>query len=393
MRIAVIGLGKAGLPLAAVIADSGFDLIGVDVDAGRCEDINHGVNPIPEEAGLDELIRIHGGKELLATANYEDVRECRAYIIIVPLFLDKDVNPDFRILEDATRCVGKLLKTGDLVVLETTVPPMTTATLVRQWLEDASGLSLESGEFYLAHSPERIMTGHSISRLKAFPKVIGGVTEASGGRAFEVYSQFIPDLHMVSSATLAEFIKVIEGCYRDVNIALANELLKIADELDIDFYESRAYANHDYCDIHLPSTGVGGHCIPVYPWFLIKRMEEQEKFDRSSLLRISRTLNDQMIDYWAEKIILACMKLNKPLGDVRICINGITFRSGVKELYHSRNLALSRLLMEKGLDVFVYDELFTREEIENMGLRFGHVGDADLIFNAFSLEIITKEVS
>ncbi|MCW7076624.1 MAG: hypothetical protein OCU18_04955 [Candidatus Syntrophoarchaeum sp.] len=224
MKIAVIGLGKAGLPLAAVIADGGF------------------------------------------------------------------------------RSVGKILKKGDIVVLETTVPPMTTATL-------------------------------------------------------------------------------------------ANELLKIADELGIDFYESRAYANHDYCDIHLPSTGVGGHCIPVYPWFLIKAMEEREKFDRSNLLRTSRTLNDQMIYYWAEKILLACMKLNKPLSDVKICINGITFRDGVKELYHSRNLALTRLLMEKGLNVGVYDELFTGEEIENMGLKSCEVEEADLVFNTFSLELTTKEVT
>jgi len=391
VRIAVIGLGKAGLPLAAVIAERGFDVIGVDVDAGRCEDINRGVNPIPEEMGLDELIKIHGGKELVATASYEDASECNAYIIIVPLFLDKDVNPDFKILEDAFRSVGKILKRGDLVVLETTVPPMTTATLVSGWLEDASGLSLESGEFYLAHSPERIMTGVSISRLKSFPKVVGGVNRESGIRAHDLYEGFIPSLHPVSSSGVAEFIKVIEGCYRDVNIALANELLKIADELDIDFYEARTFANHEYCDIHLPSTGVGGHCIPVYPWFLVKAMEEREKFYASILLRTSRTLNDQMIDYWAEKILLACMKLTKPLSDVKICINGITFRSGVKELYHSRNLALTRLLMEKGLNVWVYDELFTGEEIENMGLKFGKIEDADLVFNAFSPEVTTKE--
>ncbi|CAD6492255.1 MAG: UDP-N-acetyl-D-mannosamine dehydrogenase [Candidatus Argoarchaeum ethanivorans] len=390
MRIAVIGLGKAGLPLAGVIAERGFDVIGVDIDERRCEAINSGENPIPEETGLGDLIRNRGGKELFATTRYEGARKCNVFIIIVPLFIDEDRNPDFRILEGAFRSVGKILKKHDVVVLETTVPPMTTEKLARMWLEEASGLSLESGEFYLAHSPERIMTGFSISRLKKFPKIVGGVNRESGVKAFDVYKEFIPSLHMVSSAKVAEFVKVIEGCYRDVNIALANELFKIANEINIDFLEARKYANHEYCNIHLPSTGVGGHCIPLYPWFLIKEMEKREKYDYSTLLRTSRVLNDQMINYWAEKIVLACMKIKKPLADIEICISGITFRDGVKELYHSRNLALAKALMDKGLNVQVSDELFTRDEIEGMGLKFGNAKEADIVFDSFKLEITTK---
>ena len=388
MRVGVIGLGKAGLPLAGVIAEHGFDVIGVDIDDRRCEEINSGKNPIPEEPDLGDLIRIYGGRELLATTKYKDARECNLFIIIVPLLIDEDKNPDFRILEDAMKSIGRILKPQDLVVLETTVPPMTTERLARTWLEEASGLSLESGEFYLAHSPERIMTGFSLSRLKEFPKVIGGVDRESGIRAFDIYKEFVPNLHLVSSARVAEFIKVIEGCYRDVNIALANELFKIADEIDIDFYEAREYANHQYCDIHLPSTGVGGHCIPLYPWFLIKEMEKREKYDYSRLLRTSRVLNDQMINYWVEKIILACMKIKKPLADLKICISGITFRSGVKEVYHSRNLALAEALMERGLNVHVFDDEFTEEEIHSMGLKFGRREDADLVFDSSRLEMI-----
>jgi UDP-N-acetyl-D-mannosaminuronate dehydrogenase len=184
---------------------------------------------------------------------------------------------------------------------------------------------------------------------------------------------------------VAEFIKLMEGCYRDVNIALANELFKISGELGINFYEAREYANHEYCHLHMPSTGVGGHCIPVYPWFLIKCMEEREKFSYSELLRTSRTINDEMIEYWAGKIILECLKVNKPLDDVKICIKGITFRQGVKQLYHSRNLALVKLLMEKGLNIFVYDELFSEEELEKMGLRGISPDEADLIFDSSEL--------
>jgi len=385
LRVAVIGLGKAGLPLAAVIADSGIEVIGVDLDEEKCGMINSGKNPIPEETGLDELIRKHGGRKLKATPDYEGAADCDAYIVIVPLLLDDLKNPDFRILESAFRGVGRILKKGDIVVLETTVPPGTTETLVREWLEEGSGLKL--GEFYLAYSPERIMTGYSISRLREFPKVIGGVDEESGRRAYKLYSKFIPNLHLVSNARTAEFIKVIEGCYRDVNIALANELFKIAEELGVDFYEAREKANHEYCHIHLPSTGVGGHCIPVYPWFLIREMERREKYDHARLLRVSRELNDEMINYWAERVVLECMKVNKPLSEVKICIKGITFRKGVKEIYHSRNLALAKLLAEKGLDVGVYDEMFTPEEVKELGLEWREPEEADVVFDCFELRL------
>jgi len=384
--LAVVGLGRAGLPLAAVIADSGFKVIGIDVDKKKCEMINRGVNPIPEETGLDELIKKHAGKNLVATPRYEDAANCEVFIIIVPLFVDEGYNPDFRVLENAFRNIGKMLKKEDLVVLETTVPPMTTEIMARKWLEEESGLTL--GEFYLAYSPERIMTGYSISRLREFPKVVGGVDKESGMKAFEIYKNFVPNLHLVSSARVAEFIKLMEGCYRDVNIALANELFKIANESGIDFYEARKYANHEYCHIHLPSTGVGGHCIPVYPWFLIKGMEKREKFSYAKLLRTAREVNDEMVEYWAEKIIVECLKIDKPLKDVKICIKGITFRKGVKELYNSRNLALAKLLMKKGLNVFVYDELFSRDEVEKMSLKWIDPDEADIVFDCFELKMV-----
>ena len=194
-------------------------------------------------------------------------------------------------------------------------------------------------------------------------------------------------MHLVSSARMAEFIKIIEGCYRDVNIALANELFKIAGELGVDFYEARKYANHQYCHIHLPSTGVGGHCIPVYPWFLIKEMERKGKFSYTKLLRTSREVNDEMIEYWAKKIVLKCLEIGKPLNEIKICIKGIAFRKGVKELYHSRNLALAKLLIKRGFNVFVYDNMFTKEEIEKMGLKYIEPENADVVFDCFNLTI------
>lgn len=210
-KIAVIGLGNAGLPLAAVVADSGIMVMGVDINEERCRLINRGENPIPEEAGLEELIKQHGGKRLVATSHFEDARGCQTFIVIVPVFVDSGNNPDFSIMEKALHSLGKILKKGDLVVLETTFPPGTTGGLVQNRLCESSDL-LQS-EFFLAYSPERIMTGYSLSRLREFPKVIGGRDEESGIVAYQVYKKFICNLHLVSSAKVAEMIKVMEGCY------------------------------------------------------------------------------------------------------------------------------------------------------------------------------------
>ena len=388
-EIAVIGLGNAGLPLAAVIADCGIAVMGVDINESRCLAINRGDNPIAEEAGLKDLLKRHGGKRLVATPRFQDAAGCRTFIVIVPVFVDASYNPDFTIMKGALESLGKILKKGDLVVLETTFPPGTTENMAEKLLCQSSGLL--ASDFYLAYSPERIMTGYSISRLKEFPKVIGGRDEESGMVAYQVYSRFINNLHLVSSSRVAEMIKVMEGCYRDVNIALANELFKICQDMQVDFFEARDKANHQFCHIHLPSTGVGGHCIPVYPWFLIKEMEKREHFSHCHLLRAGREINDEMIEYWAERILAQCLKIDKPLSSIKICIKGITYRTGVREFYHSRNLALVNLLAEKELDVYVSDPLLSGEEVEGRGLRFIKPEEADLVFDPFNLDFAIKD--
>ncbi len=383
--IAVVGLGAAGLPLAAVIASNNINVIGVDLDSKKCDLINNGVNPLPDEPGLQELIKEYGGWRLKASTSYRDAADCPVYIIIVPLFIDKNHLPDYNYLNNAVKNIGRILKKGDIVVVETTIPPYTTETLIKRWLEEESGLKL--GEFYLAHSPERIMTGYSISRLKDFPKVIGGVDKESGLKAYDVYKQFIPNIKLVSSARVAEFIKIIEGCYRDVNIALANELFKIASILQVDFNEAREYANHAYCNIHLPSTGVGGHCIPYYPWFLIKEAEVRGFYDYTRLLKTAREINDEMVYYWVNVILETCLKIDKPLNQIKICVKGITYRKGVKSTHYSRNMKIAEILKEKGFNVYVFDELLSKKEIENLGLNHLQPESADIVFDSFNLEV------
>lgn len=353
MKINVVGLGKAGLPLAAVIADSGLQVVGSDLDKSKVEMINKGFNPIEEEPGLKELIKKYGGKSLKATSDtIKAAKECNVHIVIVPLFIDDNKVPDFSILKAAFSNVAKGLKKKDIVVLETTVPVGTTENLLKDILEKGSGLKAGL-DFYLAYSPERIMTGYSISRYKEFPKVIGGINTESTDKAFEVYKKFANPVK-VSNARTAELVKVAEGIYRDVNIALANELFKAAEKYDIDFWEMRKAANHQFCNIHEPGN-VGGHCIPVYPWFIIHEME-------APLIKKAREVNDGMIDYYYKKIeSIIGKKKNAKIG-----IIGLSYREGVKEKAYSRSFAMIKLIKAKGHDVYGLDSLYSKEEIENV---------------------------
>ncbi|MFH1055753.1 MAG: nucleotide sugar dehydrogenase [Candidatus Altiarchaeota archaeon] len=346
MKVAVIGLGRAGLPLAAVMADAGLEVVGVDIDPKKVHAVNSGKNHIPEEAGLDELVRRHGGRALKATTDIKDAKDAKAYIVIVPLLLDKKNKPDFTLIKAAFKDVASVLKDGDLVVLETTVPPKTTEKLVKGIL-DKSGR-----EYLLAYSPERIMTGCSISRLKEFPKVVGGINRKSTDAAYELYSKFSRTIVTADDSKTAEMVKVAEGIYRDVNIALANELLKVCEEIGVDFWSMRQAATHQYCNIHEPGM-VGGHCIPVYPWFLINQYNVP-------LIKTARRLNDKMVEYYADK----ALAIAKPNG--KVAVIGLSYRSGVKEASHTRAHALIKALKKRRLQVFGMDSMFTEEDVKKL---------------------------
>jgi len=345
MKISVIGLGKAGLPLTAVIADSGIEVIGVDISKKRVNDINQGINPIPEEHGLSELIKKYGGNKLKAVADYS-VEECSAHIVIVPLFIDENKKLDFSVIKVAFENLGKKIKKNDLVVLETTVPVKTTETLVKDILEKNSGLKAGT-DFYLAYSPERIMTGYSISRFKEFPKIIGGINKESTDKAFEIYSKFAKPIKVSNSRT-AELAKISEGIYRDVNIALANELFKVSENYGIDFWEMKEAAKHQYCNILEPGN-VGGHCIPVYPWFLINELEVP-------LIKTARELNNDMLDYYLKKI--------ENIGGKKVGVIGLSYREDVKQKEFSRSVDLINLLKKKGYEVYGLDPLYSKQETE-----------------------------
>lgn len=371
MQISVVGLGKAGLPLAAVIADSGVKVLGIDVNQKHVDNINNKINPIPEEIGLQELLEKYVPEKLKATTNFsEGVNETTAYIVIVPLFIDENKKPDFSILKSAFSSVGKILKKNDLVVLETTVPPKTTETLIKKILEENSGM-IAGDDFFLAYSPERIFTGKSISRYKEFAKVVGGINEESTDMAYNLYSKFCNKVEKVSSSRTAEMIKVSEGIYRDVNIALANELYKICDKIDIDFWEMREKANHQFCNIHEAGIGVGGHCIPVYPWFLINYYD-------APLSKKARDLNDSMIEFFTEKV--------KEKNAKKVLLIGLSYRENVKEIAYTRSIPLIKMLKENDIEVFGLDPLYDENETKKI---FGIEKSED--FEQFDLIIFVNK--
>jgi UDP-N-acetyl-D-mannosaminuronic acid dehydrogenase len=356
--ICVIGLGKAGLPLACTIADSGQEVVGLDVNKEYVDRISRKENPILEEPGVQEILDKCIGNNFTVVSDPDsvDVKECGVHIVIVPLFIDEETKQcDFSILEGAFSDLAKRLKKGDLVVLETTVPPKTTEIFVKKLLEDGSGL-VAGVDFNLAYSPERIMTGYSISRYKEFPKVVGGLTEQCGQAAFDVYSKFCGRVEKVKDCRTAELVKVAEGIYRDVNIGLANELYVAAEKLGVDYWQVRDKANHAFCNLHEPGI-VGGHCIPVYSWFLINNPEL-----KMDVTKTSRLLSDNMANYYAEK---ASTIINGK-ENAKVAVIGLSYREGVKEKAYSGSFLMIKALRQKGYEVYGLDPYYDVDEIRNV---------------------------
>ena len=355
MKVSVYGIGKAGLPLAAVIADKGLKVIGVGRNPDRTSQLNQGHNPIPEEPGLQELLHKHAGNNLLFTTDGINAsKQSTVHIIIVPVFIDKNKKPDFSNIKDAAHKIALGLKKGDVVVLETTVPVGTTNKVIRPILEKYS--KLKAGlDFYLAMSPERMMTGYAISRYQEFPKIVGGVNSKSTKRVARFYELFCRRVIKVSNMETAELIKISEGIYRDVNISLANELYQVSQRHNLDYWEIKQAANNVFCNLHNPGN-VGGHCIPVYPWLLINH-------HTVPLIKKARQLNDKMIYYYADRVAEIAKS-------GMVLVVGIGFREGVKETAYTRSFPFIKLLKRRGYNVTVYDPLYSQIEIINLGFRY-----------------------
>ena len=354
----MIGLGKIGLPLAAQYAGKGLGVIGCDVLDEVVETINQGHSHIHEEEGLEQAVAaaVKGGNLRATTGTSEAVAQSDAVVVIVPLMVSPDRVTDYRNLDAATKAVGRGLKKGTLVLYETTLPVGTTRQRLGPLLEKESGLRAGS-DFHLAFSPERLYAGRIFTDLRKYPKIVGGIDRASTDAAVAFYKAVLDaEVWAVENTETAEFAKLAETTYRDVNIALANQLALYAATREVNVEEAFKAANSQpYSHIHRQCIGVGGHCIPVYPHFLLGDATNGEL----SLVRDGRETNDRMASIGVEL-------LEDALGGLRgqkVLVLGASYREDVKELAFSTAFSIVDTLRRAGAEVLIHDPLFEPREL------------------------------
>lgn len=367
LTVAVFGMGKMGLPLAAVFADKGAEVIGVDIDESVVERINEGENHIDKEPGLDELVEKNvSARRLRATSDAEKAAsQSDISVILVPTLTDRRGKIQLGPVKDVAESIAEGLDIGDVIFTEATMPPGTTESLVP--LLEESGLEL--GEFGLGHAPERTMTGSAVRDITGeYPKIIGASDEETLKVMKGIY-RVVNDKGVIemSDVISAEAVKVFEGVYRDVNIGLANELALYCEEKGIDALEVFEAANSQpFCDIHEPGAGVGGHCIPVYPWFIINQTQKRN----NELLRIAREINNSMPYHIVDLTIKGLNEIERPVKNSNILVLGLTFRGGVKEFKKTPAKPVIRELKKWGAKVYAYDPLCGQKNAERFGAEW-----------------------
>ena len=361
MNVAVVGIGRIGLPLAATIASKGHHVFGCDVNAGLVARVNRADNPIPDEAGLDALLRtvVTAGSLEATTETARAVSQCEVVLFAVRVDVDESGRADLRYLFAAAEEAAKGLARGALCIFDTTLPVGTTRHELAPRLE-ASGKRLGI-DFHVAFSPERLLMGRVIEDLTKYPKVVGGVDPEAGAMAAAFYREvFGGEVLQLASAEAAELSKLAEGAYRDLNIALANELAMVADTHGVDITEViRAANSQPYSHIHVPGTGVGGHCIPVYPRFLMQGEGP------SALSALGREVNDAMPGYVVERTA----NMLGGLEGKRVLILGLTFRPDVAVTFHTNAVDLLREFSAHGAIVRGHDPLLTDAGVRELGFE------------------------
>ncbi|RQG97153.1 nucleotide sugar dehydrogenase [Natrarchaeobius chitinivorans] len=353
--VAVYGLGKMGLPLAGVYAETTGNVIGVDVDPVVVETVSSGRSHVVGEPGLDELVaeQVESGRLEATTDGPAAADRARIHVVIVPTLLTDDFEPDLSTIGAVADDVAAGLSPGDLVIAESTLPPGTCRDVLEPHL--AAESDLEPDEFGLAFCPERTSSGTALRDIRGqYPKVVGGVDDESTRAAAVVYDELSAnEVHPVSDATTAEAVKVFEGIYRDVNIALANELGLLADELGVSVREAIETANDlPMCQLHDPGPGVGGHCIPYYPHFVLAGVETP-----MDVVRTAREVNDGMPGAVAGRVEDELEATGRDRSDASVLVLGLTYRAGVEETRASPALDLVDELEEREIAVAGVDPL------------------------------------
>ena len=379
MKVTVVGLGKIGLPLAVQYASKGATVFGADANPAVVDLVNAGQEPFPGECELAERLAsaVKTGNLTATTDTTEAVSNSDVVVVVVPLFVDNDGIPDFGWMDSATKDIGRGLRQGTLVIYETTLPVGTTRTRFAPKLQELSGLVPGEG-FFMAFSPERVLTGRVFADLRRYPKLVGGINQSSADQSIEFYNEVLdfddrPDLNRANgvwdlgSAEAAELAKLAETTYRDVNIGLANQFAVFGAKHGIDVHAVIEASNSQpYSHIHSPGIAVGGHCIPVYPRLYLWNDSE------ATVVRAAREANAAMPEYTVGL-------LEENFGDLsgaRVVVLGAAYRGGVKETAFSGVFATVDALKRRNAEVLVHDPMYSDDELTRLGFTPFHLGDS-----------------
>jgi nucleotide sugar dehydrogenase len=379
VKITVIALGKIGLPLAVQFARKGHTVIGADINETTVKHVNDGIEPFPGESHLAEyLVEVVNQGKLSATTDVTGaVAQSEAVVVVVPLFVDDQGNPDFGQMDVATQAIGAGIKRGTLVSYETTLPVGTTRTRFAPAIEKISGLKA-GVDFHLVFSPERVFTGRVFADLRKYPKLVGGIDAASTERGIRFYEDVLdfdtrPDLERLNgvwnlgSCEASEFAKLAETTYRDVNIALANQFALFAESNGIDVQKVIDASNSQpFSHIHRPGIAVGGHCIPVYPRFYIWNDPT------ATVVQAARNANEAM----PARVVETLIKIHGDLKGQSVVVLGAAYRGGVKEIAFSGVFPTVSELEKYGAIVFVHDPMFSDKELAVYGFNGYHYGES-----------------
>ena len=349
-KVGIVGLGYVGLPLAVAFAEAGHEVVGLDVDTRKVEALGRGeshIEDVPSEKLAPLLESFH------TTTNPTELASCHALIVCVPTPLTSSREPDLTHLLDSAATLSQNLQPNQLVVLESTTYPGTTRERLLPILEE-SGMSA-GNDFHLAFSPERIDPGRTDYTVRTTPKLVGGLTEACAQRASELYGSICDEVVVVSTPEAAELAKLLENIFRSVNIALVNELAQLCDRLGIDVWEViDAAATKPFGFMRFePGPGMGGHCLPVDPFYLAFKAREHDFYPE--FIELAGKVNQVQPAFCVRRIERALNGVGKPVNGSRVLILGASYKAGVGDVRESPALKIAKLLRELGAEVSYHD--------------------------------------
>ena len=368
MNVGIIGLGYVGLPLAVAFAEAGCDVVGLDSSSRVVEALAKGRSHV-DDVSDEELAAVSGRLE--TTGDVSRLADCDAVLICVPTPLANHREPDLSYIVDAGRSLARVLRSGQLVVLESTTYPGTTRERLRPILEE-SGLAA-GRDFHLAFSPERIDPGRTDHTIRTTPKVLGGLTDECRDRAVELYSTICDEVVPVSTPEAAELTKLLENIFRSVNIALVNELAILCDRMGIDIWEVvDAASTKPFGFMRFePGPGMGGHCLPVDPFYLAFKAREYDF--PTEFIELAGKVNQQQPHFCVDKVVRALNDAGKPARGSRVLLLGVSYKAGVGDLREAPALKIAHLLAELGAEVAYHDPHVA--EVGELGLRSGELAD------------------